>query len=225
MHEIQRGILKKLTFQSILPYATLKPQGVESNRFVYHLNEVRKFGYIQKTKNGYRLTAAGKRYADRVSLEKFEERVQPKIVTLIACKNKQGQFLLYRRKRQPFSGKIGFPYGKIHLGEKIADAVARELHEKAGLRAQLVHRGDVYITVYDNAEVVTHMLCHVFFGDRPEGTLTPQSSIGEFFWEYPRAVRLTQGIPGFREIARLLGKNGSGRFFAEYFLDVATPAV
>ena len=219
MHEIQKHILKKLALARRARYAALKPQGVEGNLFVYHLKALMREGYVLEEAGRYRLTPEGKRFIDRVSFETFRERIQPKIVTILAVQDGKGKYLLYRRRLAPFSGLIGFPYGKIHMEERLAEAARRELTEKTGLSADLRHRGEVYLTVHDDTELVAPMVCHVFSGKNPEGALRTDSMIGECFWEKLEDISPRELIPGVRQIARLLKKSRS-HFFAEYFLGV-----
>lgn len=220
MHELQRAILKKLSQERGLRFSDLKPRGVESNRFMYHLRSVMSEGLVKKTGTLYRLTPKGKGFVDRVSSINFKERIQPKIVTLIVCsRDDDGSYLLYRRARQPFLGKIGFPYGKIHMGERVLDEAGREFKEKTGLSAELKYRGDVYITVHDEEELVTQMLCHVFSGSNPTGVLKKDSSIGECFWSTIDRVKKEEEIPGVTQVYKLL-KSSPRPFFKEYFLDV-----
>ena len=217
MHLLQGHILKKLAMSRKATYSELKPVGTESNLFAYHLRNLTKEGVIVLKDKKYGLTANGRRFVDRVSFESFKERIQPKIVTLVVLEER-GKHLLYKRRRSPFIDHIGFPYGKIHLEERIMEAAERELEEKAGLKAKLKYRGDVYITVHDETELVSHMLCHVFTGKKYSGTLREGSSIGECFWGDLTTISSKDLIPGVMEISKLL-KKSKGLFFEEYFLN------
>jgi len=218
MHEIQKHILKKLSLVKSARFAELKPKTVDGNLFVYHLKKLIKDGYVASSKEGYKLAPKGKNYSDRMSFEVFKERAQPKIVTLLVIKNKE-DYLLYRRKRSPFLGNVGFPYGKIHLEERVSEAAERELNEKTGLRSRLHHAGEVYLTVYDETQLITHMLCHIFTGSTPLGTLKTDSSIGEVFWGKIEEKSKEKYIPGVKQIIKLL-QNNKRIFFAEYFLNI-----
>ena len=48
------------------------------------------------------------------------------------------QVLLVRRGEPPSQGKWSIPGGLIHLGERLEDAVLREVEEECGLRVELV---------------------------------------------------------------------------------------
>lgn len=186
---------------------------------MYHLKKLLSEGYIRKIEKGYSLTALGKRYVDKLSLASFQPRFQPKIVTVIICKNSKGKYLFYTRKRQPFYGMIGFPYGKIHFGETIWEAARRELKEKTGLQARLTHCGDAYLTVYNKEkELITYMLCHVFKGDHPTGTLLTEIDIGSSAWKDLKEMDQKKFIPGFREMLNLTSKSKKP-FFAELMLN------
>jgi len=217
MHEIQKHILKKLSLVKNTRYSDLKPKTVDGNLFVYHLKKLTKENYLSSLNGNYKLTPKGKNFSDRMSFEMFQERIQPKIVTLLVIENK-GNYLLYRRKRSPFIGSVGFPYGKIHLEEHIAEAAERELKEKTGLSANLHHKGEVYLTIYNEAELITQMLCHIFTGKNPCGELRTNSSVGDVFWGKIEEVTKDKLIPGVKQIAKLIKKN-KGSFFAEYFLN------
>lgn len=232
MHDIQKHILKKLSLAKKCKYSELKPAGVESNKFAYHLQSLISGGLVAaKTADkdgGYALTPKGKHYVDTISFESFKPRIQPKIVTLLVLENK-GSYLLYKRRKSPFINHIGFPYGKIHLEERIYEAAERELKEKTGLSAKLMHKGDVYLTVHDETELVSHMLCHVFVGSNPSGVLKAGDPTGECFWSKISDIPPRQLIPGVLQIEKLFkankgkssGKGGANgaRFFAEYFLN------
>lgn len=227
MHEIQKHILKKLSLEKNARYSDLKPKGVEGNLFVYHLKLLIKDGYVSNTKDSYRLTAEGRRFVDRVSFETFRERIQPKIVTLLVIKNAE-KYLFYRRTRSPFNGRVGFPYGKIHLEERLDEAASRELEEKTGLKLPIKHRGIVYISVHDETELVSHMLCHIFTGSvRTRGDQSPTPK-GECFWSRFEDIPKNELIPGVPQIIGLLKKNApnnksgsSDLFFGEYFLNTS----
>ena len=216
-HHIQLKILHQLTLAENARYSQLKPPTVESNLFIYHLKRTMADGLVLKNPNGtYSLSKAGIAYADKVSLSSFRMRGQPKIVNLIACSNRAGEWLLYRRKHQPFIGRSGFPYGKIHLGETIKQSSERELQEKTNLKTELTHRGDVYVTVFEGEDLLTHTLFHVHSGRNPVGSLKEATSIGYCYWSKVNTKEPQLYFPGFLEIFGLLKHPQANRFFAEY---------
>lgn len=215
-HHIQLKILHALTLTESARYSELKPQNIESNLFIYHLKATIRDRLVEKNQDGsYSLSPEGRAYADKVSLSSFKIRSQPKIVNLLACSNDDGQWLLYKRKHQPYIGRSGFPYGKIHLGETVKESSERELQEKTTLKADLKYRGDVYVTVYEHENLITHTLFHVHSGHNPTGSLKEETPIGYCYWTTIKQDKPDCYFPGFLDIYKLLTSRKQ-RFFDEF---------
>jgi ADP-ribose pyrophosphatase YjhB (NUDIX family) len=172
---------------------------------------------VKHTGEDYTLTTLGVQYSTRVNFEDFNLRIQPKIVTLIVCKNDKGEYLTYQRTKQPFLGMIGFPYGKIHLGEHVDDAALRELKEKTGISAMLAQKGIMYLLVTDEeGEVVTHMLCHVFSGTHPVGEFDSPALIGNVFWMNEEQIMQSAYMPGAKEVLAIAKSKSKSLIFEEH---------
>ncbi|MBI3984041.1 NUDIX domain-containing protein [Candidatus Microgenomates bacterium] len=217
MHYIQQKIMYVLALTDSARFSQLKPQEIESNLFIYHLRQLMRDKLVVKnTDKTYSLSIQGKAYADTINWKTLKPRSQPKIVNLIACKNDHGEYLLYRRKHQPFIGLTGFPYGKIHLGETITESSERELLDKTNLKTALKHRGDAYVTVFDGDELVMHTLFHIHTGENPVGELKEATPIGYCYWAKVDLDKPDQYFPGFVEIYSLLKRPAKQRFFKEF---------
>jgi 8-oxo-dGTP pyrophosphatase MutT (NUDIX family) len=215
MHYLQQNILRKLILNEAQRYADLKPTEIEGNLFMYHLRSLMREGYVEKREDGrYGLTGDGQSYADRLSLTSFKPRIQARIVTLLAVQDADGRWLMFRRSRQPLLGKVGFPYGKIHEGETIAKAAARELVEKTGLKADLVHRGDGYIAIHEGGVAVSHIMFHLFAGTNPKGDLRAEIATGTSFWAHPITVSRDELMPSVPDLLDLMARHDE-RFFVE----------
>lgn len=170
-HHIQLDILRRMLAKPELRYSELKMASVEANLFMYHLKQLMRVGLVEKQAAGYTLTRAGKRFADRASLSSMKIRLQPKCITVLAVQRADNMWLLLRRKHQPFLDYKGFPSGKIHYGETLAEAGRRELAEKSGLTGvDLELRGNVVMRFMDGAEPVNHIIGYVFYGTVPATT-------------------------------------------------------
>jgi len=223
MHPIQSKIVKLLMHTSVQTYAQLRPEGVESNHFAYHLDQLVKDGLVAKLDRGYTLTSAGLAHADRVSHETMAVRVQPHLVTTVVITNDTGQTLLFRHTFQPYLDKVGVPQGRIHYGELVAEAASRELEEKTSLKGiELTHRGIVYITTTKHGVDISRFLTHVFSGaahGAPD-VHTEKAADGVPFWGDAASYSPAQCMPGFPDIQRLL-RESTGLFFAELTAEMA----
>jgi ADP-ribose pyrophosphatase YjhB (NUDIX family) len=216
VNRVQRSIIKKLLSAPKLRYAQIKPKNVEGNLFTYHLRKLITEGLIDKSKEGlYGLTAQGKLFVDRLSMKTLSPRIQPKIVTMMVIKNDKDEYIVYKRKREPFIKHIGFPHGKIHLGESVYDASHRELTEKVGFDTELSHRGEVYATVFENSELVTHILCHIFSGAVRKQLIKGTDRSADCYWAKITDPHDAKYLPAFGDIFELC--QGSKRqFFKEF---------
>jgi ADP-ribose pyrophosphatase YjhB (NUDIX family) len=206
VHHIQRKILYKLLYSSELGYAQMRPPGVESNHFAYHLEQLLQAGLLQKDGRRYSLTTSGLALADRVSHKSMTVRVQPHIVTSIYITNDAGQTLLYKHAFQPYLNLSGPPQGRLHYEEHVADAATRELAEKTGLVGiPLTHRGIAYIHATRQDADISKILTHVFSGTvngTPE--LSGQSPNGFCSWANAARLPKAKCMPGFKEVQKLL---------------------
>lgn len=217
MHHIQRKILEKLLYAESLTYSQMRPTGVESNHFAYHLEQLVHGGVVNKKDKQYFLTPEGLAQVDRMSQEKMVDRVQPHILTVIDITNAKGETLLFKRAFQPYIYKFGFPLGKTHLEETVEAAAARELQEKTGLDdIPLIQRGIVYVHVKQQGVTITKALCHVFSGRVKEAlTVKPLSHRGSCHWADVPTLPANDFMPGFLDIKKLLQNDKLSLFFAE----------
>jgi len=57
---------------------------------------------------------------------------------------KNGKILLIRRRNEPFRGKWALPGGFVEYGERVEEAVLREVEEETGVRARIKKLLGVY---------------------------------------------------------------------------------
>ncbi len=218
VHHIQRKIIQQLLYSPSLGYAKLRPAGVESNHFAYHLDQLVKSGYLTKNGRDYSLTTQGLALADRVNHQKVEVRFQPHIVSSIYVQNDAGKLLLFKHAFQPYLGLYGPIQGRLHYDETIAEAAARELQEKTGLTdVALLHRGMAYIQALHEGETVSKLLAHIFTGTvtGEPGVTTADSKNGQPLWVDSSVLRSEERMPGFNDIEALLRTNPEALFFTE----------
>ena len=216
MHHIQKHILRALTYTKNAKFSAMRPPKVDSNAYSYHLKVLLKEGYLNKTADGYMLSPHGLGYVDRVSLEKFEPRLQPKIITQLLTTDKDDRVLLFSKRKQPFIGSWGLPYGKMHLDDSSIEAAAiREAKEKMNLPpVDLQHVGCCFIEAKINGEVVSYVQAHVFRLQLSQSqVLHPDTQW--FSTEQRKALTLLPAT----EVIIDKAKNASTFFFAHYSVD------
>ena len=211
-HHIQKHIIGVLYHRRIARFRDLRPPRTDTNLFSYHLKLLLRSGYIEKCDGGYTLGRSGLLYVDRVSEKKMTVRTQPKIVTMLVVQNSDGDILLQQRTKQPYIDSWTLPYGKLHIDDPTIEAAARrEAFEKLGIQGVVpVHAGDCYIRVYDEQEILTTTLAHVFRLNTDE--IEPNVTLE---WVRPHRLQERTLAPAVEKIvARTFFKDP--HFFEEY---------
>lgn len=163
-HHVQKSIIDLLIHTEVARFRDLRPAGIDTNVFSYHINTLIKLGLVTKREEGYTLTAMGVSYVDRVGTEKSIIRRQPDTISMLLIQNSNGDILLQRHHKQPYINAWTLPYGKILIDDtSLEEAAQREVHKKFGLIDQpLRHIGICYIRVHSGNDIVSTTTTHVF---------------------------------------------------------------
>ncbi len=198
-HHIQKDILLRLTKASSLRFSELKPIGMESNLFMYHLKQLRSQKLVEKNENRYTLSNDGLAYVDGFSFYTLKPRKQPKIISILVLKNAAGELLMAKRKYQPYIDQYMFVSGKQHMGEGPNEHAKRELHEKLLMDVSLTRRGLSDIRIYKGKKIITHVTAHIYEGTAPSLDLPPNTPQFDFEW-VARSDHTKNLLAGTREI-------------------------
>ncbi len=218
-HVIQKRIFNRLVGAKSLRYSELKPKEIEANLFMYHLKELMKMGLVEKADGGYQVSKKGGTIASRFSIREQGIRVMPSTISVVALRALDGEWCLYRRKRQPYIDALGFPSGKIHLGDALRDAAYRELDEKCGYTSdevELTHKGVFNLVEIEPDHLRSHIIGFVWFGEVKEKRVFDNHA-GETFWGDWHKENYAEFIPGFKEI--IDGLASDDFFHFELYLD------
>lgn len=213
LHHIRKHILRTLAQSKWARFRDLRPNNVDSNLYNYHLRKLIRDGFIERDEQkGYRLSPTGLRYVDHVSLESFEPRWQPKVITVFLTKNDRNQYLMWSKYRQPFIGKFSLPSGKIHYeDESLAGAMNRELSFFLTDVPDVTYAGVMEYRAFINAVLVTHTIAHVFSGNVTDH----QVKYERLVWRDISELKPTDMSPGTPQTIRATEKH-QGYFYERH---------
>jgi ADP-ribose pyrophosphatase YjhB (NUDIX family)/predicted transcriptional regulator len=141
VHPVQVSILYALRRAPAATFSTLmEPTGLTSDAFKFHMRQLLKMELLEKNDaNQYRLTAAGKEFANTLDVQRQAVQKQPKLSVLVvaARTNAAGrrEYVFQERQRNPFWGYWSFIGGPVRWGDAIEEAAAHELSKQTGLSA------------------------------------------------------------------------------------------
>ncbi len=163
-NELRREIFLNLCKNQILAYSKLKPGGVESNQFAYHLKKLKDDGFVEKTKDGYTLALKGLRLADHLSFKTELIREQAKLIIVLVVFTKNGKKILVgERLKQPQINKLVFPSGKLHFGESVEVAAKRSVLEiLPDLEHKVKKRGSAWLKFSKDGVCYSHLHADIF---------------------------------------------------------------
>src|SRR3989344_5454376 len=159
LHDYQKALVRKLALGRNLTFNRLLIEGLGSEHMNYHLKRLLEVGFVIKRGTFYTLTDQGKDYSNRLddAMKTVEKQPKTSVIINAVRKNDKGEieFLLNKRLREPYFGKVGRMGGKVLFGETTEAAARREVQ-------------DVFFYIY--------------FTKIPSGTLINKTDHQENFW-------------------------------------------
>lgn len=189
LHYFQKELLKKLTLSAKgLRFNELLIEGLESEHMNYHLQKLIEFELVQKQEQYYQFTDEGKDYSNQLDDNVDIVEKQPKTSVLLVVvryneKKKEEEYLVNKRLRQPYYGKVGLLTGKVRFGESLEQAVKRELYEESGLSAGSVKLLSIYHKIRTKeVETVQDVIFYRHLVTEVSGDLITKTAFQENFW-------------------------------------------
>lgn len=195
LHTVQTSILRTLLFQPVATYSSMQQiTDLSSDHFNFHISRLVDLGFVEKVQRGtYKLTPAGKEYANRLDTDNNTIERQPKSAVIFGVtREKDGniEYLFQERRKNPYFGFWGLPSGKIRWGETIAEAARRESLEETGLDADFT-----VVSVYHEAvrnskteEIIEDKIFFIVKGENVRGELIVDFEGGHNEWRTVESV-------------------------------------
>lgn len=213
-HHIQQHILDILRRSEYVRFRDMRPPGVDSNLYSYHLKQLMAHKFVTKTEHGYSLSVRGVAYIDKVSPGTQKLRQQSKIMVMVLIMDERGEVLVRRKTSQPMINKLTFVTGMLHMDDlSLEQSALRKVQQQAGLTLnEAEHIGDCYTRITHEGEIVMNTLIHVFLCRVKRASIAPKDVM---LW---RALDdLDDAAPASKRLADELPELLSERhFFREY---------
>ena len=118
-----------------------------------------------------------------------------------------GRYLLVKRAAEPDAGMWSVPGGLIDVGEKAADAAAREALEETGLTIEILNRVDVVDKIVrdPNGEVRYHFVIIDFIARPLSGDMKPMDDALDAVWVKPDEFTDYELTPTLVELLKRMG--------------------
>jgi ADP-ribose pyrophosphatase YjhB (NUDIX family) len=113
-----------------------------------------------------------------------------------------GKFLIVRRARPPAHGLYSLPGGVVEAGERLTEAVIREIAEETGMRIEPVALAGFRETIVRDAEnrVERHFVILCFAAHWRGGEPELNEELSEAQWMEPSELAALSTTPGLAEI-------------------------
>jgi len=98
--------------------------------------------------------------------------------------NKKGEILLVRRKAEPGRGLWSIPGGAVEVGEKLLDALKREILEETGLTIKPISIIDIaeVIKKDEDNRIKYHYIIIDYIAEVSSGILKPSTDVSDAIW-------------------------------------------
>ncbi len=112
----------------------------------------------------------------------------PRIAVDAVIINKKGEILLIKRKNEPYKGYWALPGGFVEYGEKVEEALKREIKEETGLKAKKIELVGVYSD--PKRDPRGHVISIAYLVEETEGKPKPATDAQDlnFFSKLPEKI-------------------------------------
>ena len=133
------------------------------------------------------------------------------ILAVSAAVFRQGRVLIVRRARAPLVGHFSLPGGGVEVGETLAAALARELMEEVGVKAEIIaFNRHVEAIIPEGERIRAHFVIASFVARWTSGEPRLSDEVDAVDWIDPARPRPRRRRPSWRRFSRApRGSKGS----------------
>lgn len=189
LHHIQQSVLRQLSYKKWVQYSELLPDGMAGNAFNYHLTYLVKHKLIEKSDDGYTLTALGRVVVDAMSHNAKRFKLRPSCGVMLHLTAEDGRVLLYLSKRQPLIDHTGLPFGKLRIGATFKSTAERMiLRRKISLSEikDLHYEAPLNICYDEDEELVCQRTGQIWSAMFTGDPVDFETENGKSFWANPK---------------------------------------
>ena len=123
------------------------------------------------------------------------------ILAVSAAVFRQGRVLIARRARAPLIGHFSLPGGGVEVGETLAEALARELDEEVGVKAEIIgFNRHVEAIIPEGDRIRAHFVIASFVARWTSGEPRLSDEVDAVDWIDPNANLPSPTTPGLAEV-------------------------
>jgi ADP-ribose pyrophosphatase YjhB (NUDIX family) len=186
VNEVQALILRQLSLRGDLRFSEVNVENLPSDQLSYHLRQLIKYGLVEKSaQNVYSLSVNGRSRAILLDAKSNRFIEQGFVACRIVLARDSGggrQYLMQRRTRVPYTGRIAEPGGKVLYGEDVLTAAQRHLLAETGLECDLRVRGIVHFKDEYLGRIVQDKFFFVVLATNSRGDILPKGETSENTW-------------------------------------------
>ncbi len=182
-------------------FSDLWDKEIPSNKFNYYLKKMETESLIEKKDGKYFLTLQGKENAVEISGDTGKKEERPVVALLLVIRRdkkntnrknneneKNYEYILYRRMKEPYYNHCGFPGAKMQKGEEILESAKRELKEETNFDCDGKIIGVQNCKVKNDGKLFHHFLQFVILFENPKGELIKESREGTYEWASKKEI-------------------------------------
>lgn len=201
MNWIQKHALSVLMRSAVASLKEMRPEGVDSNLFSYHIHYLKSNNIIEIVSRGqYQLTAKGMRVVGKFGSQTGTEANDVKAV-IVLYSTRAKEVLLFKWSRHPYFGVYTLPHDRYDFGSSLQDALTEAVHDKLGItleQAKLTYCKSGIISIFHDEEQISCMSAHVYTVD--SDLITPKETRnGTLEWierdTIAENIEVAQGLP------------------------------